>query len=90
MYSPSYVFWNMMSWEMLRPQYFHNKSQVVSYYWFKFEPNSKITFLLQQQLVTTRHLEFVVKILWKCYGHIISHDATNLLPHFKYATTVCW
>ena len=25
-------------------QYFHNKSQVVSYYWFKFKPNTKITF----------------------------------------------
>ena len=29
-------------------QYFHNKSQVVSCYWFKFEPNTKITFLSQQ------------------------------------------
>ena len=29
-------------------QYFHNKSLVVSYYWFKFEPNTKITFLLEQ------------------------------------------
>ena len=26
-------------------QYFHNKAQVVSCYWFKFEPNTKITFL---------------------------------------------
>ena len=23
----------------------HNKLQVVSFYWFKFEPNTKITFL---------------------------------------------
>ena len=29
-------------------QYFYNKSQVVSYYWFEFETNSKITFLSQQ------------------------------------------
>ena len=35
-------------WEMLRPRHFYNKSQVVSYYWFKFEPNTKITFLPQQ------------------------------------------
>ena len=26
---------------------FHNKLQVVSCYWFKFEPNTKITFLSQ-------------------------------------------
>ena len=26
---------------------FHNKLQVVSYYWFKFEPNTKIIFLPQ-------------------------------------------
>ena len=49
---------------MLRLQYFYNKSQVVSYYWFKFESNTKITFLPQQQQpVTTYHLEFVVKML---------------------------
>ena len=29
-------------------QYFYNKSHVVSCYWFKFETNTKITFLLQQ------------------------------------------
>ena len=34
--------------EMLRLQYFYNKSQVVSCYWFKFETNAKITFLPQQ------------------------------------------
>ena len=34
--------------EMLRLQYFYNKSQVDSYYWFKFQTNAKITFLLQQ------------------------------------------
>ena len=34
--------------EILHPQYFYNKSQVVSCYWFKFETNTKITFLLQQ------------------------------------------
>ena len=28
-------------------QHFHNKLQVVSCYWFKFEPNTKITFLPQ-------------------------------------------
>ena len=28
-------------------QYFYNKSQVVSCYWFEFESNSKITFLSQ-------------------------------------------
>ena len=26
---------------------FQNKLQVVSYYWFKFKPNTKITYLLQ-------------------------------------------
>jgi len=31
--------------EMLYLQHFYNKSQVVSYYWFKFETNTKITFL---------------------------------------------
>ena len=25
-------------------QYFNNKSKVISYYWFKFEPNTEITF----------------------------------------------
>ena len=39
---------NILKSEMLRPQHFHNKSQVVNCYWFKFEPNTKITFLLQQ------------------------------------------
>ena len=29
---------------MLCLQYFYNKSQVVSCYWFKFETNTKITF----------------------------------------------
>ena len=33
--------------EMLRSQHFYNKLQVVSCYWFKFEPNTKITFLSQ-------------------------------------------
>ena len=28
-------------------QYFYNKSQVVSCYWFKFQTNAKITFLPQ-------------------------------------------
>jgi len=28
-------------------QHFHNKLQVVSCYWFKFDPNTKITFLPQ-------------------------------------------
>ena len=32
--------------EMLCLQYFYNKSQVVSCYWFKFEINTKIAFLL--------------------------------------------
>ena len=50
--------------EMLCLQYFYNKSHVVSYYWFKFEINTKIIFLpQQQQLVTTRHLGYVVKML---------------------------
>ena len=31
--------------DMLRLQQFYNKSQVVSCYWFKFETNTKITFL---------------------------------------------
>ena len=29
-------------------QYFHNKSQVISYYQLKFEFNTEITFLIQQ------------------------------------------
>ena len=29
-------------------QYFHNKSQVINYYQFKFEFNIDITFLIQQ------------------------------------------
>ena len=29
-------------------QYFHNKSQVISYYQLKFEFNTDITFLIQQ------------------------------------------
>ena len=29
-------------------QHFHNKLQVISYYQFKFEFNTKITFLIQQ------------------------------------------
>ena len=29
-------------------QYFYNKSWVVSYYWFKFEFSTEITFLTQQ------------------------------------------
>ena len=29
-------------------QHFHNKSQVISYYQFKFEFNTEITFLIQQ------------------------------------------
>ena len=33
---------------VLRSQYFHNKSQVISYYQFKFEFNTEITFLIQQ------------------------------------------
>ena len=35
--------------EMLRSQHFYNKSYVVSYYWFKFEPTIEITFLPQQR-----------------------------------------
>ena len=29
---------------MLCPQHFYNKLQIVSCYWFKFEPNAKIFF----------------------------------------------
>ena len=29
-------------------QYFYNKSQVISYYWFKFNFSTEITFLTQQ------------------------------------------
>ena len=32
--------------KMLRLQYFYNKSQVISYYQFKFEFNTEITFLI--------------------------------------------
>ena len=34
--------------KVLRLQYFHNKSHVISYYQFKFEFNTEITFLIQQ------------------------------------------
>ena len=34
--------------EMLRLQYFYNKSQMVRNHWFKFKPNTKIIFLPQQ------------------------------------------
>ena len=34
--------------EVLRLQYFYNKSWVISYYWFKFEFSTEITFLTQQ------------------------------------------
>ena len=33
--------------EMLRLQYFYNKSQIIRCYWFKFETNIKIIFLPQ-------------------------------------------
>ena len=33
--------------KMLHSQHFYNKLEVVSCYWFKFEPNTKITFLPQ-------------------------------------------
>ena len=33
--------------EMLRSQYFYNKSQIVRNHWFKFKPNTKIIFLTQ-------------------------------------------
>ena len=33
---------------VLRLQYFYNKSWMVSYYWFKFEFSTEITFLTQQ------------------------------------------
>ena len=33
--------------KVLSLQYFHNKSQVISYYQLKFEFNTKITFLIQ-------------------------------------------
>ena len=34
--------------KVLRSQYFHNKSHVISYYQFKFEFNTEIIFLIQQ------------------------------------------
>ena len=34
--------------KVLRLQYFHNKSHVISYCQFKFEFNTEITFLIQQ------------------------------------------
>ena len=37
--------WSIVVREMLRLQYFYNKSHVVNCYWFKFETNTKITFL---------------------------------------------
>ena len=42
-------------------QYFHKKSYVISYYQFKFEFNTKITFF--NLTIRTCHLKFVVKIL---------------------------
>ena len=41
----NYVFINR---EMLYLQHFYNKSWIISYYWFKFEFSTKITFLTQQ------------------------------------------
>ena len=43
--------WHCRKWEKKKRCYvhniFHNKLQVVSCYWLKFEPNTKITFLPQ-------------------------------------------
>ena len=36
--------------EMLRLQYFYNKLQVVSCYWFKFQTNAKITITTSNNL----------------------------------------
>ena len=38
----------ILLWEVLRLQQFYNKSRVVSYYWFKFEFSTEITFLTLQ------------------------------------------
>ena len=34
--------------KVLHSQYFYNKSQLISYYLFKFEFNTEIIFLIQQ------------------------------------------
>ena len=36
-------------------QYFYNKSHIVSFYWFKFETNTKITFL-SPTIITSNNL----------------------------------
>ena len=40
--------WGGVKKKVLRLQYFHNKSHVISYCQFKFEFNTEITFLIQQ------------------------------------------
>ena len=37
----------MLGTEVLRLQHFYNKLWVISYYWFKFEFGTEITFLTQ-------------------------------------------
>ena len=46
-------------------QHFHNKSHVISYYQFKFEFNTGITFF--NLTIATCHLKFVVKIEYTYY-----------------------
>ena len=46
-------------------KYFHNKSQVISCYWFKFEPNTKITFL-PPTITTNNNLPLKI-----CYKNIV-------------------
>ena len=54
---------------MLLSQYFHNKCYMASYNWFLFEPIINFTFYLP---LTTYHLNFVIKFLWKyCVLNII-------------------
>ena len=60
-----------MKREMLRPQHFHNKSLVVSCYWFKFEPNTKIIFCPNNNNLPLKICgENIVNVLKKKEEHI--------------------
>ena len=60
---------------MLCSQHFYNKSQVVSYYRFKFETNTKITFFVPT-IITSNNLPLkiccknVMKMLWTYHFYI--------------------
>ena len=62
---------------MLLLQYFYNKCYMASYNWFLFRPIINITFYLP---LTTYHLDFVIKFLWKyCVLNIIKKKKVSFL-----------